>query len=480
MRAALCHVLADVDVVLSLDCDTVCVADASGAWDADIDGCYFAGVEEAGKSHDGLLYANVGVTLMNLAMLRDGKADEIIDVLNRRRYTWPEQDVMNYLCQGRIAVLDKRYNDMAFNGRAEDPAIVHFAGQPQGSWRTDRAASLYASMSWDEAMRRHANIGRRLGKVMFTSDHDLGRAENLRAVYEAYDGPKDFVRGTERMAYAPQLGYACVVCDTLPRYMPDKGGCKSVVIGHGIMGKRYALDETRQGIDTRTFGQIDVATCPSTQTVDIVARQFGIDVDKVQALGMPRTDAYAGKRKGDGHTFLAKRRAYFYAPTYRAKGEGHLPRIDWEALDAELDDGELFVVKRHYFERDPIVTGEVEHIVEVPMCEPSTPYLLDCDVLVTDWSSIVFDGYLCGKPAVLLCDDKDEYLSSRGMYLKWPQDYGIRVMRAEGHEAELVEMLRSIGGMTDEERRIAEKSADMCDGRSAERVCSVVRELATE
>lgn len=478
MRAALCHVLDEVDVVLSLDCDTICVDDATDVWDTDLDGYYFAAVKEGAKSRDGLFYANIGVALMNLAKLRDGKADEVIGLLNRCRYTWPEQDAMTYLCQGRIAELDKRYNDMGFNGHALDPCIVHFAGQRNDSWQEDPIAKPYVHMTWDEAMKRHERVGKKLGRVMFTSDHDFDRAENLRAVYDAYDGPKEFVRDTRKMADAPSR-YACVVCDTLPRYMPDKGTCKSVVIGHGIMGKKYALDETRQGIDTRAFGQIDVATCPSTHTVDIVAGQFGIDAGKVLPLGMPRTDAYAGKEKGDGHTFLAEFRAYFYAPTYRAQGEGHLPRIDWEALDAELDDGELFVVKRHYFQRDPIVMGDVDHIVEVPMCEPSAPYLVDCDVLITDWSSILFDGYLCGKPAVLLCDDKDEYLSSRGMYLEWPNDYGIRVMAAEGHEAELVETLRSIHGMTDEERAIAAKSADMCDGHSAERVCSLIRELAT-
>lgn len=102
LRIALCHVLPDVDKVLSLDADTVAVRDVSDVWDLPVDDCYFSAAHEWHRSNNGLLYCNHGVVLYNLEKMRDGKADECIDVLNRRRYTWVDQDVGNYLCQGRI------------------------------------------------------------------------------------------------------------------------------------------------------------------------------------------------------------------------------------------------------------------------------------------------------------------------------------------------------------------------------------------
>ena len=478
MRAALCHVLSDVDVVLSMDVDTICHGDASGVWELPIGDCYYAAVMEQHKSTYGLQYANFGVVLFNLAKLRDGKADECIAVLNRHKFTWPEQDAMNYLCQGRICEMPKKYNDMAFNGYAEEPVITHYAGQRNDSWTSERLPTMFAEMPWEEAISMHALVGRRVGKVMFTSDHDLERAENLRAVYEAYKLPKEFVRDTRNMAYAARKGYAAVVVDTLPRTIHDKGDCKSIVINHGIIGKRYALDEPRGGIDTDAFKQIDAALCPSTKTVGIVAGMFGIPPGKVHALGFPRTDMLIGKKKGDGGTFMARyKRAYLYVPTYR--DFGHLPRIDWARMDALLEDDEIVVVKRHYFQREPIVTQDVMHIAEVLRTEATAPYLLDCDVVLSDYSAIIADAYIAGKPAVLTTDDMGEYLAKRGMYLDYPSQYCSRTLVAEGHEEELIAMLREAAenGMGDVERAFADTCADMCDGHAAERVCKLVMDM---
>lgn len=484
MRAALCHVLEGVDAVLSLDCDTFCVRDASGIWDTDLHGKYLAGVTERAKSKPGKQYVNFGVVLFNLAALRDGKADEAIDALNSERFDYPEQDVMNRLCNGRIAELTDEWNAMAFNAEIDSPRIVHFAGVKRDKWRENPEARAFLEMTWDEAMELHDTRAYAGKPVMFTSDHKLERAENLRAVWGAYKYPKEFVRDSRNMAEAARRGYAAVVCDTLPRWMPDKGDCKSIIIGHGIIGKTYALDEPRDGIDTRAFTQIDAAIAPSTKTADIMARQFGLTNNKVFPLGFPRTDQYAGAKKGDGGTFLARyRRAYFYAPTFRGSDDaGWLPRIDWAKLDSMLEADEAIVVKRHYFQREPIVTHDVDRIVEVPPSEASAPYIVDCDVLMTDYSSIVVDGYLVGKPSVLVVDDMDEYVSTRGMNLRYPEDYGSRTVIAEGNEEKLLETLREAAenGMGDAERACIDLVADMCDGRSAERVCELVERLIAE
>ena len=175
------------------------------------------------------------------------------------------------------------------------------------------------------------------------------------------------------------------------------------------------------------------------------------------------------------------RRAYLYAPTFRGPNDGDcLPDIDWELLDSMLDDDEIIVVKRHYFQREPIVTQDVDRIAEVAIAEGICPYLIDCDVLITDYSSTVFDGYVLGKPCVLTVDDMDSYLSTRGMYLDYPGQYSSRHLVAEGNEEKLLETLREAAenGMTDAERTTLDLVADMCDGNSAKRVCDFIYELA--
>lgn len=478
MRAALCHVMRDVDKVLSLDCDTICHGDADAVWELPLDGCYFAGVTEQHKSRDGLQYANMGVVLFNLEKLRDGKADECIAVINSRGYTWPEQDVMNYLCQGRICEMPKRFNDMDFNGPTAGAVITHYAAKPRGEWSKLPEPMQYAAMTWDQVlkMREYRNCS----TVLFASNHGLERDESIRAVWDKYEGPKELVRPVERIANVS--GYPVVITDTLTPYIPDKR-FKLVNIGHGITGgKKYALDEKRAGIDPRAMAQTDYAISTSTKTAGIVAGQFGIPQERVLPLGFPRADWYIGKKKGDGGTFMANyARAYLYAPTFRGPNDGEsLPRIDWEKLDGMLEEGEVVVVKRHYFQREPIVTADVDRVVEVPACEGIAPYLIDCDVLLTDFSSTLFDAHILEKPVVLTTDDQEAYTSTRGMYYEFPSFYSPRSLKAEGDEEGLLAMLREAAqdGMTETERNCRETVADMCDGHAAERVCELLRDLA--
>ena len=130
LRAVLCDVLPKgVDTVLSLDCDTVCVGDVDGVWDINVTDAYFAASSEAHRCYEGLLYTNMGVTLYNLEKIRKfGKADEAVLALNNRRYTWVEQDVMNYLCQGQIVDMPSEYNLNTWTKPCSEPKIVHYAG----------------------------------------------------------------------------------------------------------------------------------------------------------------------------------------------------------------------------------------------------------------------------------------------------------------------------------------------------------------
>ena len=159
MRIALCHVLTDVDKVLSLDADTVILRNADGVWDLPLDGCYLSASEEWHRTKDGLQYCNFGVVLYNLGALRDGKADEIIEVLNSRRYQWVEQDVGNYLCQGRIHPMPARFNSCWWTDKnAPEPVIKHYAGIKRHNWINEPEVAYYRSLNWDDVGKLHESI----------------------------------------------------------------------------------------------------------------------------------------------------------------------------------------------------------------------------------------------------------------------------------------------------------------------------------
>lgn len=160
MRIALCHVLPDVDRVLSLDADTFAVNICSDVWNLPIDDCYLAAAHEWHRTNDDLLYCNFGVVLYNLDKLRDGKADECIAELNAQRYPWVEQDVGNYRCQGAIYDMPATYNSNWWTDKygTPHPRIVHYAGEPRAQWFGKPAPTYYREMPWDEALARHEAV----------------------------------------------------------------------------------------------------------------------------------------------------------------------------------------------------------------------------------------------------------------------------------------------------------------------------------
>lgn len=312
--------------------------------------------------------------------------------------------------------------------------------------------------------------------VLFNSARPLGRCENITAVYEAYDGPKRFVLcGYGNMSAHPER--VIVTDEFVQAKRPDQ---RVVMIAHGLTGgKLYGCDQERGQFTPERCGLVDYYVTSSEHGRKFAASASGIPIERCLPLGMPRTDAYFGKTKGDGGTFLAKfGHAYLYAPTFRAKYDPRLEPPDWDALDSMLDDDEVLVVKRH-IHQGKLLKRSYSHIVEVGNMEPSTPYLVDCDVLATDFSSILFDGYVLNRPSVLTAGENDPYLETRGMYMRYPYEYGSRSIPLAGNERAFVEHLRAASetGMLQAERECLRKVGDACDGRSTERVVELVRGL---
>lgn len=148
MRAALTEVLPqDIDKVLSLDCDTLIVGDITELWERDLDGYYFSASIEPHRTMWDTLYTNTGVALYNLKMLREtGKALEVIKELNTNVYPWVEQDVFNYLCQGKILPMPSEYNANDWTLSTTKVSIKHYAGI--SCWTSKPDIRQWRNMPW--------------------------------------------------------------------------------------------------------------------------------------------------------------------------------------------------------------------------------------------------------------------------------------------------------------------------------------------
>lgn len=307
--------------------------------------------------------------------------------------------------------------------------------------------------------------------VLFAGTRPYGRAENISALYDAYQGEKVYlgIYDYNEFMKINDKDYDILVIDEFPRRFAKK----NILLWHAIQGgKTIGYNQPKPYIDRKITDRIDYVIAAGHDSISMWESCTGLSVNKILPLGMPRTDNFIGKKKGDGNTLLANKRAYLYVPTFREPDEPSGFDIDLDWLDRQLIDSEVFVIKRHM--RDINISHKIyQHIIEIDSHEPSNPYLYDCDVVITDYSSIIFDGYLLDKPAVLF-EKQIGYPEYRGMYMRYPSEYCSRYAR---NEEELLFLMRSANFLTDTEKRIIHKVADMCDGYSCERICKFLEEL---
>lgn len=149
MRATLAKLFPNIDRILSLDVDTIVDKYiGSDLWKLPIENYYFSASKEPFRTdYEKLFYTNIGVTMYNLDKLRDGKVDEVIAELNKKRYSFLEQDVFNYLCQGYILDMPSCYNANDWTVPTFDKKIVHYAGIKD--WNKELLVEKYRAITWD-------------------------------------------------------------------------------------------------------------------------------------------------------------------------------------------------------------------------------------------------------------------------------------------------------------------------------------------
>ena len=454
--------LLPVDKVIHLDTDTIICESLRSLFDMDLTDKWFAACPEYWGNYRlvGDRYYNAGVMVINLAQMReDGIEAEMTDYLNTSRQPFADQNAWNQfgVTAGKAVPFDIRWNESMVTGFTSKPAVVHYCGVRDWFTNPDTFRAEY--------MQKY------LKPVLFASTKPFDNSESLRPVYDAFQGPKEYVQ-VDPWRHHPDIRsgkYGLMVCDEFPTESPGT----VIYVGHGFHGcKLGGLDQTHPYHSAEFSRLIDYAVCAGEETVGITASSCGIPESSVLPLGSAKTDIYFGKCKGDGGTELAGKRAYFYVPTYRTAEETPMPAIDWQWLDDRLTDDELLAVRPHPM-TGKILSGTYRHIKEYPPDGPMAAYLYDCDVVITDYSSCLIDGYLLGKPCVLF-EKVSGYTETRGMYLRYPEEYSSRYA---ANEEQLLELIRSAEGLTKTEKDCVRKLAGSCDGHSAERICSLIRSL---
>ena len=143
-------------------------------------------------------------------------------------------------------------------------------------------------------------------------------------------------------------------------------------------------------------------------------------------LGSARTDDLldparleaARARSLAAYPTLAGRRVILYAPTFRGRGAAKTDGgiLDPVRLRALLPPGDVLVLKSHP-NLDPGRVPVAGFDVVASPADDMNDLLALADVLVTDYSSSVFEFALLRRPIVLVVPDLEAYERDPGLYL---------------------------------------------------------------
>lgn len=203
---------------------------------------------------------------------------------------------------------------------------------------------------------------------------------------------------------------------------------------HGVPLKKIGIDIEVDNHPTASNASIRLAyllegwrsdyfLSSSDYLTDKLCSAFKIDRSKVVPFGLPRNDALLmHTSRCDIRKELnipEDKKIILYAPTYRdtnyACGKFRATNpLDNEKFYSYLSEKYVFLFRGHYFSEK---VGEEQNFIDVSSIGDINELLLVTDILITDYSSIMFDYSILKKPIYFYHPDFTEYANeTRGMY----------------------------------------------------------------
>lgn len=267
-----------------------------------------------------------------------------------------------------------------------------------------------------------------------------------------------------------------VVNDWLRRTFARRPGQVVIQTWHGTPLKRLALH--RPGFEPRRMAAVvresrrwNILLAQNPYAARILGKAYAFLRRPVWVEGYPRNDVLttgAGAATRAALGIGAQERVLLYAPTWRDDRAEMVDFIDPAAL-AEATDA-VVLVRGHSRTLGPGRDAEGPRVVDVTGFPDTSRLLLVADALITDYSSVMFDFSVTGKPMYFLVPDIEHYRGElRGFYFDLAAHAPGPVVRSA---EELVAAIRD-ADPSDFAGRYAqwrEKFNARDDGRSAERV----------
>jgi CDP-ribitol ribitolphosphotransferase len=355
-------------------------------------------------------------------------------------------------------------------------------------------------------------VSRRNGRrILFTSDSRAELGGNLKIVHDrmierGLDREYEFMtlfresiamrrRAADRLRLPWLLARADVV--VLDDYQPviyrvDDPDVRIVqlwhawgafkTVGYSRVGKPGGLSPW-----SRVHKNYTYAIVSSDPEVEFYAEAFGLPEDRVRPTGIPRMDGFWDPARAARSRELAlkaypaarDRFVILFAPTFRGHGAKTatypVELLDWSALHALcVEKDAACIIRLHPFVRQPldIPAAFADRIIDgATSTIDINDVLFAADLLVTDYSSVVFEFSTRDKPMLFFAYDLEEYVATRDFYVEYESFVPGRIVRSF---PDLLDAIRRDDYQPERLAAFRAAHLDHFDGRATDRVIDLI------
>ncbi|HEU5332102.1 MAG TPA: CDP-glycerol glycerophosphotransferase family protein [Actinocrinis sp.] len=350
--------------------------------------------------------------------------------------------------------------EQATAGQRSDKPGSNTSNKPGGGGRVLRLAQkLYrrSRIINDPRIKREVyrkvlvRLPLRRGSVVFESHLGGSYSDSPKYIHEAlrrsgYKGrvtwsyakstagfPRDAVlveRGSWKYLRALARAEFWIDNQGFPQWIGKRSGTTYVQTWHGTalkkMGANTPQVKAMLAADRKRLaaavGRFDHFLVRAEYDIKTLVEAFGLRAEPLR-IGYPRNDLLLAPDRDQRGAALreklglpADRTLVLYAPTFRATAGVFEPGFDLEAFAAALGDTHLLLVRAHYLNTVDVPRPAGDAVRDVSAHPDITELMLVSDVLVTDYSSVMFDYALLDRPMVFFAPDAQDYSKDRGTY----------------------------------------------------------------
>lgn len=258
----------------------------------------------------------------------------------------------------------------------------------------------------------------------------------------------------------------------------------------------YSTADLQWGADREALREYPIhntytyVTVSSEKVKKFYAEAFNCDESIIRAHGVPRTDKYfdkeyvssARERVLKKYPEVGKRKIILYSPTFRGASKrkaNFVSMIDFLYLKSKLSEEYVIFVKLHPFIKKGMNLSEglkevySGFVFDVSKELPIDEAMCAADMVITDYSSLIFEYALLTRPMLFFAYDLPAYDKERSFYFDYESFVPGDIVR---NTEEIYLAIRKNEKSFDKKRveKFRKDFMSACDGKSTDRIVKII------